>query len=739
MAETLEGKLIRVRFQEPERGFSVLMVEHDGQIGAWVGTAPTMREGAVLKATGEWETGKYGPQFKFTMLVPQLPANVDGILAYLAGGVLPGVGPIMAARIVKRFGEDTFAALADYNRLCQVEGIGPKTAANITEAWKEEAAMGEVMAALAAHGVSPVIAAKIVKRYKGRAIDIVTREPYRLAMEIDGVGFATADKIAASVGIAPTDPGRLAAGVLHALNQATLNGDCYVEDDALAEAGAQLLAQPPESLYGAVTALEVAHRVVVAEFTSHTRMRPVRVRAVFPAALHAAELAIATRLTALCAAGSDDPLPGAAEAIAAFEAEAGVTLDGVQRDAVELAARSKVMVVTGGPGTGKSLLTKAILAVFAKSGINVLLASPTGKAAKRLSEATGKHATTIHRMLGFDPQTRGFLHSARNPLRCSALVVDECSMMDCRLFASVLDAIPTGARLVLVGDVDQLPSVGPGAVLRDVIDSGVIPTARLTRIFRQGPGSTISRADACINAGRMPETDPWPTGEFFMVKETKGEEATATVVDLVSRELPQRFGYKPQDIQVIAPMRKGDAGVIRLNEELAAVLNPHGEQYPAGLVTFRVGDRVIQTKNDYQRDVFNGDQGVITRLDPDGKGMVVTIDGREVHYTRGEVGHLLPAYAITCHRMQGAEAPCIVVVMLREHYMLLSRNLLYTATTRGRKLVVLVADPSAVTTALSETRREVRRTRLAAHLRAGAAKPAGTAPAITASGKGPRT
>lgn len=720
-AERREGTVARVVYANPERGFAVVRMMVDGRIQTWVGDMPSLRDGMLLSATGADEpTDKWGPQFRVRVCVPRMPVSSDGVLAYLCGGVIPGIGPVMARRIVDKYGERTFDALGDRALLLRVDGVGPKIATKIAEAWQGERETATLFASL---GITGAVAGKIVSRYKGRAIEMVEREPYRLAQEVSGVGFATADKIAAGVGIRLDDPRRFEAILMEVLNKATGDGHCYLPVKSLVWDAVKLARAPRDDREEPLSGrLDETFQVAVDEAVRMGRLLddvlPGGAKIVYPKAHYEAERAVADRLRVLRDAGVDPALPGAEEAVAEFEREAGVTLAPEQREAVAMAARSRVVVLTGGPGTGKSTITKAILAVLAKARLTVALASPTGRAAKRLSEATGRPAATIHRLLDFDPRQGGFQRDERNPLTAHAVLLDEVSMCDIFLLKSLLHAVPTGARLVLVGDVDQLPSVGPGAVLRDIIDSGAVPVARLTRIFRQAKGSAISVAAADINAGRRPKGEVWPNpkGEFFMIDRREGAVATRTVVDLVSESIPQQFGFKPADIQVLSPMRKGDAGVIELNKALAARLNPTGPALVRAGITYRVGDRVMQTKNDYGRDVFNGDQGVVAAVDEEEGTLLVTIDGRAVLYGRDDIANLLPAYAITTHRFQGAESPCVVVVLLREHYALLGRNHLYTSVTRGKKLVVLVADPSAVATAVSAARREVRNTRLAARL-----------------------
>lgn len=740
---TVEGLLVYVTYANEETGYSVLKVGLDGappgSIDTWVGIAPPLKPGARLRGRGRVEDSKYGPQLRCETIFPILPTGVEGIELYLGSGVLPRVGPALARRIVAKFGDKTFETLTnDPQALLLVEGIGPTTLAGIIDGWATEQSTAELMAFLEQHGASPGLAGAIVKRYKSQAIHIVSTQPYRLALEVNRVGFKTADTIARSVGITADAPERAQAAALHTLHEMTTRGHCYATMTALADATADLLGPGAADTYEAIEML--AHHIPPPVGASaNERPTPARViierldntnlgdpeddmLVVYPRALYTAEVELADRIRDIMAQVGAE-LGGAAEAIAKFEKESGKTLAPEQRAAVEAVATHKIVVVTGGPGTGKSLVTKAILSVLEGAGLTVLLASPTGRAAKRLSEATGHPASTVHRTLGMREGGRGFMFTRENPLTTASIVIDEFSMAETALANSLFQALRTTARVVIVGDVDQLPSVGPGAVLRDIIESAAVPTIRLTRIFRQAEGSQIIEAAACINRGQRPiGAAPGTNGEFFIFPETDSAAASQKVVRFVASSIPTRFGFDPvRDIQVITPMIKGTCGVIELNRVLQATLNPTGPSITRGQTTYRLGDKVIQTKNDYDRDCFNGDIGVIVQVYPAENRLVVDMDGHEVAYEKGDLDHLMLAYAITCHKFQGSQAKAVVVVLMREHFMLLSRNHLYTSVTRAEKLCVLVADPSALATALKETRRELRRTRLAWRLQDGMA------------------
>ncbi len=726
---SVEGQVTRVVFYAEDTGRAILRVTCNGRSESWLGIAPPLQPGANVRARGRVVVDpKWGPQMQCESIVPMLPASIAGIEAYLASGNLPGIGPAIAKAIVQRFGLRTFATLdADPNALLQVPGIGPAKVAKIAEAWKAERIIADVMAFLEGHGASPSLAGRIVKRYGGYALHVVQSQPYRLALEVQGVGFKTADQIAQAIGINPDAPERAQAATLHVLGEGTQRGDCYLPIGVLAAKTAELITRPVEAIHEAihVLATEQVRLNPKAPPDSPTTTRLVLEEheqagaILYPRALYDAEVALAARLRDMLAYGSQ-PLEGAEKAIAAFEREAGVTLAPGQREAVEAAARHSVVVVTGGPGTGKSMVTKAILGVFDRAKVPTMLASPTGRAAKRLSEATGKPASTIHRMLGWRDKGYGFAHDANNPLPTGALLLDEVSMADLQLTNAVVQALRTGARLVLVGDVDQLPSVGPGAVLRDIIASEAVPTVRLTRIYRQAEGSAIIEQSHRINSGRMPEGPEFGVedGEFFFTREDDSEAAARRIVWLVSDVLPARYGFDPAaDIQVLTPMHKGHCGTIALNAALQAQINPRGNGIKRGNITFREGDPVLQTKNDRGRDVYNGDRGRVVRVDTDDASLVVDIDGREVAYDRTDLADLTLAYATSVHKSQGSTIRCVLVALQSEHYMLLSRGILYTGVTRAERLCILVANPRAVQQAVRETRREVRRTRLADRLR----------------------
>jgi exodeoxyribonuclease V alpha subunit len=720
---TLEGEVVRVTYESIETGFRVVRVAVDGRRDeeTLVGVFPSAPPGTRVRATGQrTRDPKFGDQFRVETMLLVEPSTLDGLERYLGSGMIQGIGPAYAKRIVDAFGEQVLEVL-DQNpeRLRSVPGLGKRRAEAVAKAWTAQRAIGAIMIFLQSHGVSPALAARIHRRFGAKAIDIVSRHPYRLALDVWGVGFKTADRIARSIGVGQDAPERAQAGVLQMLHDLTGKGHVFAERLDLVTRSAQMLEREEGPVDEAVDELARAGLVRI-ERTDADEV------AIFPAELHDAEVRLARRLLELAEPdpamqrGASALAAGVAPALAEFEKRAAVTLAPAQRAAVEEAARRKVMVVTGGPGVGKTTLVRALIALFDSARLRVRLAAPTGRAAKRMTEATGREAVTLHRLLEFDPKGRTFSRRGSNRIEAAALIVDEASMLDVSLAAALVDAISDDARLVLVGDVDQLPSVGPGAVLRDVIESGVVPTVRLDRIFRQAEGSLIVENAHRIHAGEMPESAVGSSGEFYVIERTSPEEAADVVRDVVTRRIPQRFGLDPlRDVQVLTPMHRGSAGAIALNESLQAALNPSGATVTRGGKTLRVGDKVMQLKNSYDKDIYNGDVGVLTHIDAEEQKLTVRFDDRDVEFEQAELDELTLAYASTIHKSQGSEYPAVVIPFLTQHFVMLSRNLLYTAVTRGKRLVVLVADPRAIAIALGETRKEVRRTRLAERLRAG--------------------
>jgi exodeoxyribonuclease V alpha subunit len=712
----VEGEVQRVTFENRESGFRVVKLTVAGRAErlAVVGTFPALTVGARVRVRGTMVTDKkHGEQLKAEAVTELLPITLDGVERYLGSGVVPGVGEKLAKRIVSAFGLETLRVLDEQpERLREVEGLGAKRAVAVTKAWSEQRALRDVMVFLQGRDVSAALAHRIWKRFGSRSVDVVSRNPYALALEVWGIGFKTADRLAVSLGIARDSPDRLKAGVLQALHDATESGHVYTTAEELVQSAGRLL----EVDLGAPDVLEAVRAATLALGASGHAVSETTdsARLVYEGRMLAAERRLARRAVDLAGTVAP-PLPGAAQAVAHFERLVGVELGPAQREAIGQAARSSLLIVTGGPGVGKTTIVRAILTIFDGAGIETRLAAPTGRAAKRMSEATGRDATTLHRLLEFEPRRATFKRDAARPIAAGAVIVDEASMVDLLLADALFQAVEPGTRLILVGDVDQLPSIGPGAVLRDVIASKKIPCARLTQIFRQARESLIVTNAHRINAGKPPVAPPaGEPSDFFVIERTDPEAARRTIVELVTSRIPAKFGMDPlRDVQVLTPMHRGAAGTRALNEALQLALNPEGAAIVRGGLSIRTGDKVMQLKNDYDRGVYNGDVGIVTHVDPEEGSLRVGYELREVPYDAGNLDELTLAYAQSVHKAQGSEYPAVVIPLLTSHFVMLSRNLLYTAVTRGKRLVVLVCDPRAVALALARDRRDERRSRLA--------------------------
>ncbi|MFO0675171.1 MAG: ATP-dependent RecD-like DNA helicase [Polyangiaceae bacterium] len=727
---TIEGEVTRVTFENPTTGFRVVkMTTADRKEPiAVVGAFPAVGVGARIRVRGAVERDKtHGEQIRAVSVTELQPSTLVGIERYLGSGLVKGVGPKVAARIVETFGLDTLRVLDESPaQLSRVPGLGKKRAETIAVAWIEQRTVRDVMIFLQAHGASVSLATRIAKRYGARAMHIVSREPYRLALDVWGVGFRTADRIAMELGVAKDSVERVRAGIVQVLHDETNHGHVFVPADLLFEKARALLeidesgAGTRDALRAACLSLAIDGRLVWSPQGDP--------ETIFEAGLHRAELDVAKRIVEMARAPRER-LRGAEVAIERFERAGGVALADEQRYAVELASNEPFLVITGGPGVGKTTIVRAVVSVFESAGLTVRLAAPTGRAAKRLSESTSREALTLHRLLEFDPKQGGFKRDAHAPLEGHALVVDEASMVDLPLADALLRAIPPGMRVVFVGDVDQLPSVGPGSVLSDLIGSERIPVVRLTKIFRQAEASLIVTNAHRIHRGEAPVSAPAgdTSADFFVVERKDPESARDTVVELVTTRIPKRFGLDPvRDVQVLVPMHRGASGTQALNEALQSALNPHGAVATKGNKSFRVGDKVMQLRNDYDRNVANGDIGRVTRMDAEEETLTVTFEdggsageggSRDVVYEPSNLDELTLAYACSVHKSQGSEYPAVVIPFLTSHFVMLSKNLLYTAVTRGKRLVVLVSDSRALSLALSGARQEIRRTRLATRIR----------------------
>ena len=715
--EILEGTVLRTTFENDETGFRVLKVEIEGRPEPLpvIGVFPRATPGSRIRASGNYENdGRHGAQFRARTLTELSPATLVGLERYLGSGVIPGVGVRYASKIVAHFGDKTLQILDESpRRLTEVAGLGKRRAETIAQMWSEQRAMRETMVILQSFGLSFRLAQRVVKRYGNLAATVVSAQPYRLAIEVSGVGFKTADRIAQQSGIALDSPERAQAGLLQVLRDDLDAGHTYLAQGIALERGLALL----ELGSGDVLLLESAmHALLAAGLID----RAPRDTEVLVALAHAAgaEERLAKHLARIVSQ-KVTPIASIEPALQSFEKARGFSLAEEQRSAIAMAAKAPAAVITGGPGVGKTTIVRALLALFAQTKLRMALAAPTGRAAKRMTETTGYEATTLHRLLEFEPRSATFVRNAGNPLELDVLVVDESSMVDLLLAEALLGALKSGTRLFFVGDVDQLPSVGPGAVLRDIIDSRVMPCARLGTIFRQASASLIVTNAHRINQGQLPRLAmPGELADFFIIERTDPEHALATVLELVSNRIPNRFGYDcVRDVQVLTPMNRGAAGTIALNAALQTELNPRGRGIERGGRTFRVGDKVMQLRNDYDRGVYNGDVGFVLGIPrEDEAGLTVRFDDRDVDLDRRAIEDLSLAYACTVHKSQGSEYPAVVIPFLTSHYMMLSRNLLYTAVTRGKNLVVLVCDPRALSIALAEDRRDERRTRLAERL-----------------------
>lgn len=675
----------RITYQNPENGYCVLKtkVKDYSDLVTVVGNLLEVNVGSVLLVEGNWKVDrKYGSQFIVEKWEETMPATLYGIEKYLGSGLVKGVGPKFAQRIVSRFGLDTIQIIEDeVNRLYEVDGIGPKRVAKIHESWEKQKEIKNVMLFLQGYGVSTAFAAKIFKQYGKESIETVKGNPYRLADDIWGIGFKTADTIAEKMGYGKEDPRRCRSGILYTLSELSDEGHVYGVREQLVSTAETLLEAGREAI-----------SAVLDDMVSNGDLKT-EGEAIYLPPFYYAECGTAGKIKRLLE--TPGPLVSTEVDISRIEAESGIHYDDVQIDAIRRAAESKVMVLTGGPGTGKTTTTQGIIAAFKSMGLSVVLAAPTGRAAKRMTEATGLEAKTIHRLLECKPP-EGYQRNDENPIEGDALIVDESSMIDIVLMNALLKAMPPEMRLVLVGDIDQLPSVGAGNVLRDIIDSGAVPVIRLTRIFRQAQSSRIVMNAHRINSGQAPDISNGKNTDFFFMEQEDPESAATLIVDLVKARLPKAYGVRTSSVQVLTPMQKGVIGASNLNISLQEALNPTDICLHRSGYTFRQGDRVMQIKNNYDKIVFNGDIGFVSSINLEDRTLTVRFDGRDIEYDHTELDELTLAYATTIHKSQGSEYPIVVIPVMMTHFVMLQRNLIYTGVTRAKKICVLVGTKKAL-------------------------------------------
>ena len=688
----------RVTYQNETNGYSVIKCRAKGyaDLITVVGSMPEVHVGSVLTLSGEWTVNpKFGRQFTVSGFEETLPATVYGIEKYLGSGLVKGIGPKFAARIVRAFGAETLNVIEeDPDALLRVPGIGKLRVERIKKSWDEQKEIKNIMLFLQGHDVSTTHATKIYKTYGSDSIRVVKENPYRLADDIWGIGFRTADTIAEKLGVEKETAVRLRSGLLYTLNKLSDEGHCYARRDQLLKTGAELLAVE-ESVLPAVLDEMVRQDDVKTELIDGEDSAPGET-AVYLPPFWFAETGTAKRLKQIFSSPPSVKVKpqGLEERIRRVT---GLNYDPAQMDAIRCAAGSKILILTGGPGTGKTTTTLGILTAFRQAGAKILLAAPTGRAAKRLSETTGMEARTIHRLLEFKPP-EGCQKNEQNPLEGDVLILDECSMIDIMLMYSLLKAVPDSMTLIFVGDVDQLPSVGAGNVLRDLIDAGVFPVVRLTKIFRQAAASRIITNAHRINRGRMPDLSNGKQSDFFFLEEEDPETAAQEIVRLVKERLPRAYGTR--DIQVLTPMQRGAVGAANLNQVLQAALNADAAGLRRGGTDYRLHDKVMQIRNNYDKEVFNGDIGTVCRVNTEDRELTVSFDGREVLYDVTELDELVLAYAATVHKSQGSEYPIVVMPVLMTHYVMLQRNLVYTGVTRAKKLMVMIGSTKALALAV---------------------------------------
>lgn len=711
--ESILGYIERITFQNPENGFTIAHLKQSGrkELTCITGSMPDLIPGQTVRCEGKWNHHLiYGRQFNVEKYHQEAPADVVGIKKYLGSGLIPGIGEHYASRIVNQFGVDTLNIL-DQNpdKLLEVSGLGKKRVNTIKENWDKQRSVRDVMIFLQQYEVSPSYAQKIYKIYGNQSIEKVKHNPYGLARDIKGIGFKTADTIAARLGIAKDAPHRIEAGIEFVLSELASEGHvCFPVKGFIVEAE-KILEVDKSAIESRIMGLKQEQRVEVLElFFGSSQDWYIWIRS-----LYMAETGIAREIMRLKKSSCSLRAIDLERALTWVQDHLKITLADNQKKAVGQALCDKIHIITGGPGTGKSTITNAILAITSKITTDILLAAPTGRAAKRMTEITGRTASTIHSLLELDFKTGKFKRNKDNPLECDLIIVDEASMIDTYLMFSLLKAIPSHARVIIVGDINQLPSVGPGNVLKDLIQSHCVPVTILTEIFRQAKGSKIVTNAHRINQGVLPEIYNGNDSDFFFIQAGTPELILKEIISLVSQRLPKKYGYNAfEDIQVLAPMKKGEIGIENLNFVLQKTLNPNQESFHFSGRQFSVGDKVMQIRNDYERNIYNGDIGRITKILPSEQSLTVLMDDQEVTYKSSQLEELVLSYAVSIHKYQGSECPCVIIPVHTSHYMLLTRNLFYTGVTRGKKLVVLVGTQRALTIAVGNDEVKKRHTGL---------------------------
>jgi len=712
-SESLEGVLERITFYNEENGFLIGKLKGQTKTAeiAVVGKAPKVQCGETLVLTGSWSTHpKHGRQFSFTSLKSKLPASAYGIRKYLASGLIHGIGKTYANKIVDHFGADTLRVISEESgRLREIEGIGKLRAKSIKEAWEEQKAVREVMMFLQTYGVTDALCLRLVRKYGNSAKTILETEPYRIIREVKGIGFKTADKIALNLGLASNGPARIDAGVLHTLQESEDEGHTHVERRELALNAANLLEADAQDVENRIDALMKEGEMVTSK--PDWVQNPISARA---------EETLVRCLNNQSQTASSLPPIQVEKAIVWAQEKAGFSFADQQAEAVRQALQSKISILTGGPGTGKTTILRALVSILRAKKTKILLAAPTGRAARRMAESCSHFAQTVHRLLKFDPSQGGFTMNEQNPLTCDFVIMDEASMLDLRLAAALIRSIPPRAHLLLVGDADQLPSVGSGNVLKDLIQCELFQVTRLAVTFRQAENSGIVGLAHGILAGKGSPPPPVdslseinPQHDVHFIRAVTPEECVTAVTRLSKDILPRKFSIDPKnDLQILAPLHRGIGGIGNLNDQLRDALNPNGATQVMGAMLFREGDKVIQTRNNYDKDVFNGDMGIIEAVDTLSGKVDIDFEGKKVSYQRMEITDLQPAYAISVHKSQGSEYPVVIFPLLKQHFMMLQRNLVYTGLTRAKKKVVFVGDPAAYAMAIRNDKTLVRQTDL---------------------------